>query len=421
MKLIQNSKGTRFFGLHFYSGVAQYQDDPSQEPYRVFLNEDTLRRMDQSFQGCPIFVEHVDEVDPDLDQLRKEVDGWVLKSFYNETDGKHWVEFIICSERAEKAIKNGMRLSNAYIPKKFASGGLWNGVPYAKEITDAEYEHLAIVQNPRYEESVILTPEQFTKYNSDQIIELKRVANSKGDQKMKFTFFKKSKVENAIDPDLQLVLPKSGRSISLQKLINDAYEKDQDGAMDSNPMNDESSKSHSMANMDHMCKMHDGSYMKVKDVLSKHQAMCDEMDEMKKTKKDSPNKELDLKVEEDPVDSEGDLHNVEHEEEVDQAEKKEEMHDDMEMDPEKPVHDESEDDMPMQKKSKLKIEDEDDDQKEVKDAKKNIKKNEINQAAARVKAERLRNAHLKVFENEEAEHLELNFERVQRGKARYGS
>src|ERR1700677_5104651 len=72
VKLIHNSSGKIFYGIHFYPGVAQYQDDPSQEPYRVFLNEDTLRAMDPTFAGKPIFVEHVDDVTPDLNQLRKE-------------------------------------------------------------------------------------------------------------------------------------------------------------------------------------------------------------------------------------------------------------------------------------------------------------------------------------------------------------
>jgi len=200
---LQNSegKGTIWYGMHFYPGVAEYQD-PAGEAYRVFLNEDTIRSMDPTFAGRPIFVEHVDGVEANVDELRKEAEGWVIESFFNAADGKHWVKFISVTERADRAIKSGLRLSNAYAPTKYSQGGLWNGVTYSKEITGGEYEHLAIVKHPRYEESVIMTPEEFKAYNERCVEGLKRLANSnepKGEKKMAFKLFKKTKVENSID------------------------------------------------------------------------------------------------------------------------------------------------------------------------------------------------------------------------------
>jgi hypothetical protein len=401
--VILNAKGDIYYGIHFYPGVAQYQEE-GKDPYRVFLNEDTLRVMDPTFAGRPIFVEHVDEVDQDLNQLRKEADGWVIESFFNSSDGKHWVKFVIVSEAGKRAVKQGMRLSNAYIPKSFKNGGLWNGVPYEREITDGEYEHLAIVNNPRYEESVIMTPDQFKQYNDQKVTELKKISNSKqGGNKMKWNLFKRSKVENSIDfSELRISLPKSKREVTIEKLINDAYESDEDPAMG----NDESAKDHAMANMDHHVKMHDGSMMKVKDMMNKFKAMNDEMAEMKK-KKDSSEKELDLKTEPSEVDAEGDLHNDEHEAEVSKEEKKAELHDDLEH-PEKVVHDDEDEEA---KKKALQLAEHE--EKEIEQAKK--KKN------AQEKALRLKNAHLKEFQNEQRPVLELSHDRVARGKARYGS
>jgi hypothetical protein len=453
--MFKNSKGNIFYGIHFYPGLAQYQEE-GQEPYRVFLNEDTLRKMDPTFAGRPIFVEHVDDVDPDIDSLRKEADGWVIESFYNASDGKHWVKFIVVTERADRAIRSGMRLSNAYEPKSFKDGGLWNGVPYAKEITDGVYEHLAIVKNPRYEESVIMTPDEFKLYNEKNVLELKKLSNSKEKgTKMKFSFFKKTKIDNAIDPDLMLVLPKSGKSISLGKLINDAYEKDQDPAMDGNPKNvsgrsdddahGEAAQHHAMANPHHMVKMHDGSYMKVKDMMQKHKDMHDELEELKEKKKDSGDKEekvedseekeLDLKVEPRDVDAEGDLHNRErdddewdmdeHEEEVEKEEHKMELKDDSLEHPEEPVHDaeDPEEDKQAKKKALQLAEHE---EKEIEEAKKDSKKNKKkHNAEAKVKADRLRNAHLRAdaLENsaDNAPVIELSQDMVARGKVRYGS
>lgn len=385
----KNSHGKIFYGIHFYPGVAEYRD-PGVAPYRVFLNENTLRKMDPSFAGKPIYVNHVEEVEQDIDLLRGEVDGWVIQSFYNEADGKHWVKFIIVSEKGDEAVRQGMKLSNAYLPTQTSRGGLWNGVTYLKEIIDAEYEHLAIVDNPRYEESVIMTPDQFKKYNEEQVIELKRLSNSKqGEAKMKLNFFKKTRVENAIDPELQVVLPKSGRETTLISLINEADEK-------------ESDKNAGLADMSHKVKMDDGSYCNVGELLEKHKSMKDELESMKKVKEDEKEKELDLEVSEGDVDSESDKENV------DEMHPEKEVHDDMDG-----MEDEMDEDEGTKKKG-LKLDEES--EKEVEDAKK-----KKNASEAKIKADRLRNAHLRAFQNEEAPVIELSADRVARGKVRYGS
>lgn len=226
-----DGKGQVFYGLHFYPGVARYQE-PGTEAFTVYLNEDTLRKMDPSFAGRPVFVLHVDSVEQDVDELRKEADGWAVESFYNPADGKHWVKFLMCSDRGLEAVQRGLRLSNCYVAKNYGPGGVWNGVAYDKEIIDGEYEHLAIVPNPRYDESVIMTPEEFKAYNDEKQAELRKLANAnkanppaKGDVPMKFDFFKRSKVENTADLEvMSVLLPKSKREVSLAKLINEADE-----------------------------------------------------------------------------------------------------------------------------------------------------------------------------------------------------
>jgi hypothetical protein len=364
---IKNSQGKVYYGIHFYPGVAQYQDAPDQSPYCVYLNEDTIRSMDPTFAGKPIFVEHVDEVEPKLDELRKEADGWVIKSFYNSSDGKHWVEFIITSERGLKAVDRGLRLSNAYVAKKKAAGGLWNGVPYVNEITEGQYEHLAIVNNPRYEESVILTPEEFKRYNEEKLAEIKKFTNSKGDKMsiIKTIFYKKSKVENAIDPELSVILPKSGKEKTVSQIINEADESEM------NKKNGEET----MANPEHKVKLHDGSMCNVGELIERHKALNDALEA---TKKDT--KEEELPLEEKPVEVEGDKHNEESDDEG-------------------------------AKKKALQLAEHE--EKEIEEAK---KKNEL----AKKKADALRNAHLR-FENEEPAVIELPADKVRRGKQLYGS
>lgn len=365
--MINNAQGTIYYGMHFYPGVAEYQELGGE---RVFLNETTIRKMDPTFAGRPVFVEHVSEVngkpleEQKAQDVRNEADGWVVESFYNQADGKHWVKFLICTDRGKRAIETGMRLSNAYTPKLHGPGGLWNGVEYAQEITDGEYDHLAIVRNPRYEESVIMTPEEFKQYNENHLIELKRISNSL-DQKGKSSMlkiFKKSKVENAADIENMHVALKSGREISITQLINEADEMEKKG-------------NEGLADLSHKVKLHDGSYCNVAELVEKHKAMHDEMSEMKKVKEDAMEPEGDLEPEATPVDSESTPEMANETEPLDKETEKEDKKEDKEL------------------------------------AKKNSK----------AKADKIRTAHKNAIVQEETKIVEFSSDQVARGKARYGS
>lgn len=252
-----------YYGLHMCPGVAEYRDPSinNGEPHRIFIDEPVIKNMDSSFQGKPLYVFHKDEVN--LEDLQNDADGYVVESFFNKMDGKHWAKFIVVSDRGHEAISKGWKLSNAYVPKQYAGGGLWHGVEYTKEVMQAEYEHLAIVPNPRYSESVILTPEEFKTYNNEKELELKKLTNSKdkGERSM-FNFFKKTKLENAADFEgSSVVLPKSKKELTLEQVVNMADEMQM-------AMNEEMP----LCNIEH-CVEIDGAKMKVSELLEKYLAL----------------------------------------------------------------------------------------------------------------------------------------------------
>lgn len=357
---IQNAKilPKVYFGLHMAPGVAEYKE-PGAEPYRILVEENAIKNMDPSFAGKPVYVDHVDSVD--LENLEKTADGYVVESFFNKADGKHWAKFIIVSDRGHEAIRSGWKLSNAYILKGFASGGLWHGVEYQKEVTTGEYEHLAIVPNPRYDESVILTPEQFKAYNEKKEAELYKLANSKkteGENKMGFNFFKKTKVENSESlHEMSVILPKSKREVSVEKLINEA---DVAALEVGKPV---------MANGDHKVKVGEEE-MTVNELVEKHMAACNELQEFHRRKDDVK-----------PVENEDE-------------EKKENEEDDKKK--------ENGDDEDALKKAK---EIADHEKKEIDEKKKN-------------NIEKLKNAPSKASNMDRV--IETSEDRVARGKARYG-
>ena len=280
MSVVKNEKQlpTVMYGLHFCEGVAEYQEPQVNEgqPYRILLNESTIKNMDASFAGRPVFVKHVDEVN--LDTLKNDADGYVMESFYNKNDGKHWVKFIVVSDEGHEALRKGWKLSNAYVIKGTTGGGNWHGVEYIKEVTNAEYEHLAIVPNPRYEESIVLTPEEFKEYNNKKEIELKKLYNSKTQEKLSmFESFKKK----------------------LISVINEADES-QEKKEEKPEAKKEEMNEDMMANGDHHVMIGDEK-MKVNDLIAKHEALKKENGELKAKhyddldKKEEPAKEEDKK------------------------------------------------------------------------------------------------------------------------------
>lgn len=274
-----------FYGLHMCAGLAEYQQ--VEGAHRILIDEQTIKNMDSTFPGRPVYVHHVDEVK--FEDIQK-ADGYVVESFFNKADGKHWAKFIVVSDRGHEAIRSGWKLSNAYLIKNTVGGGRWHGLDYDKEVTSGEYEHLAIVPNPRYDESIILTPDQFKEYNQQKEAELIRLKNSiesKEKTMSKFTFWKKEKVENGADLDtMSVILPKSGKAVELSKLINDADEAEE--------KKDEAK----MANGEDKVKVGEEE-MTVNSLLEKYNSMCAKKNEdEEKAKNEAEAEELKKKNEE---------------------------------------------------------------------------------------------------------------------------
>lgn len=173
---MKNSKNfpKRYFARHIKEGLVHYLEKGEDKLYLV--TNEALKKMNASFEGKPIYVKHVDEVD--VDKMKEQAVGYVVKSFYNEFDGAWWSE-IIADDEAQGYINKGWAVSNAYLPTELGSGGVYHDINYDKEVKNGIYEHLAIVSNPRYEEAVIMTPEEFKDFNEGRKAELDKLKNSK--------------------------------------------------------------------------------------------------------------------------------------------------------------------------------------------------------------------------------------------------
>lgn len=175
--MLKNEKQmpSRYYARHIKEGLVHYLENGKDTLYLV--KNEALKKMNKSFEGKPIYVRHVDSVD--MERLRETADGYVFKSFYNEFDGAWWAEIMVVSDEGHEAVKKGWAVSNCYSPTEYGDGGVYHDIPYQKEIRNGEYEHLAIVPNPRYEEAVIMSPEEYETYNEGKQQEINKLKNSK--------------------------------------------------------------------------------------------------------------------------------------------------------------------------------------------------------------------------------------------------
>jgi hypothetical protein len=153
-----------FMARHMREGVARYEGEDGDDV--ILVRNDTIRKMCESMRGVPVFVIHQDV---DMENLQQQADGYVSKCFYNENDGWWWCEFVAVSDKAHEAIQKGWLVSNAYGFEEVDvrnEDGTYINVPYNREILNGEFNHLAIVPDPRYEDAVIMTQEEYKQYNS---------------------------------------------------------------------------------------------------------------------------------------------------------------------------------------------------------------------------------------------------------------
>ena len=156
---LQNEKSLPevFYAKHMKAGVANYPEHNEV----IYISNDTIADMAKGFEGKPVFVHHQDI---DLENLKDQMDGVVSESFWNKYDGEWWVKFVAITDKAKQAIANGWGVSNCYDNLVRGNGGTSINVKYDSEIIGGKFNHLAIVENPRYEDAKIYTEQEYNNY-----------------------------------------------------------------------------------------------------------------------------------------------------------------------------------------------------------------------------------------------------------------
>lgn len=171
----------RFFVRHIQEGIVSYEN--GRKDRLIYLSNTVLNEMDKTFTGKPIYINHIDTETATEDEAKAQ-HGVVVKSFYNPSDGWHWAEIMV-DETGAGVLRKGWKVSNAHRVTQMKGEGFKNNTHFDNEVLMSEYEHLALTPSPRYEESIVMTPDEFSTYNEKKIEEIEKLKNSNEDEEMK--------------------------------------------------------------------------------------------------------------------------------------------------------------------------------------------------------------------------------------------
>ena len=126
-------------------GFVSYRDVPGGK--LELLKKETIDRCMNSVIGTPLIIGHTDVDDTNRAELEQ---GVVKEWYFNSQDGWYYVKGTVDTEKAQELIKCGHKPSCGYRVVGLQVGGVDHGIRYDQEISDLEFNHLAIVERPRY-------------------------------------------------------------------------------------------------------------------------------------------------------------------------------------------------------------------------------------------------------------------------------
>ena len=149
----------RFFKSRFLqAGLVKYQFGV------CLLKKETIDKFVNTFIGCPVVINHQDVTDESAKEQRV---GVISRVYFEPSDAWFWCEGVLFDNEAIDLVQKGHTVSCQYEITEYSDnsdGELHNGNPYDKEILNGRFEHLAIVDSPRYEDAIIAVNSKTNEY-----------------------------------------------------------------------------------------------------------------------------------------------------------------------------------------------------------------------------------------------------------------
>lgn len=148
----QNARswGNRFTSRWIEPGIVSYEDSGGD---KELLRKETIDRYCDTFIGRPVVIKHRKVTPQTMENMAQ---GYITRVWFEPADGWFYCEGIITGDEAKDRIDGGWSVSCSYhVTATKERPGSYHAIPYVREITAFDGEHLAIVENPRYEGATI--------------------------------------------------------------------------------------------------------------------------------------------------------------------------------------------------------------------------------------------------------------------------
>ena len=144
---VAEKTGVKYRTRFIEPGIISYEDV---DMGIVFVGQPALDRMRKTFIGKPVVTgAHYDP------ENGEEFAMGVVTDVGHE-DGWDFADLMIFDEETRQRLDiEGYGVSCAYVPTETAGPGKYHGIEFDAEVLDGTYTHMAIVDSPRYEGSLI--------------------------------------------------------------------------------------------------------------------------------------------------------------------------------------------------------------------------------------------------------------------------
>lgn len=153
----------------------------------LLLRKETIDNMVPSFIDKPVVIKHKEVTPGNFVDLAV---GYIKNIYFNSVDGWYYADCLITHDEGHQLINDGCGTSCAYKVNQIISGGKYHNIDYKGEIVAGVGEHLALVDNPRYEECQMLVNDRPAFLYNEKTF-LNRIKHQQEDNGMKFNFFGK--------------------------------------------------------------------------------------------------------------------------------------------------------------------------------------------------------------------------------------
>ena len=145
----EKGKGHKFVSKFIEAGLVHYKEYGD-----ILITKETLDKFIGTMVGCPVIINHKQVTD---DNVENERVGVISNVWFNPSDGWYYCDGIIWNKQAIDLVKNqGWNVSCAYSFESDRKPLKYHGKTISMEFTNGNFQHLAIVETPRYEDANIV-------------------------------------------------------------------------------------------------------------------------------------------------------------------------------------------------------------------------------------------------------------------------